>query len=173
MSMQLFVLGLLRAQPLHPYQIKKDIIHNNWADIVNLNDGILYYAIDVLNKKQHIEVLEIIEEENRPKRTVYQITESGKEQLVKEIYKNLKIKGKLKPLYSALLFIDYADKDIIIATIKKRIVDLDKTPGDTRPLLAYDGQVSPITELITTHALQHLAIEKTWLENLLLYIEGR
>lgn len=171
MSIQMFILGLLYDQPLHPYQLKKVIKTNHWEKLVNLNDGTLYYGFDVLHKKHHIEIADIIEEEHRPTKKVYRITESGKEELRKEIYSNLKNHTKLQSLYSALLFIDCAERDVIISTLKKRISKLDKTLEDEPPLLARDGSQTRMTELITNHAHKHLSIEKTWLVQLLDYLE--
>ena len=78
-SMALTVLAIVGEQPRHPYEIQRVIQerHKSWAMGRTRS---LYHAVDRLVADRLIEPVEHSREGKRPERTVYQITEEGREE---------------------------------------------------------------------------------------------
>ena len=76
MSVRLVLLGLLRDQPMHGYEIKQTI-EDRMGDWTSIAFGSIYHALAKLTDEGMIEKAGVEQEGNRPSRTIYQITESG------------------------------------------------------------------------------------------------
>ena len=74
------VLGSLSERPMHPYEISTVLRARGKDQSIKLNYGSLYSVVAALEKNGFIEALETIREGNRPERTVYQITEAGRQE---------------------------------------------------------------------------------------------
>jgi DNA-binding PadR family transcriptional regulator len=77
MSTRLVILGLLRVQPLHGYEIKH-IIEEHMGDWISIAFGSIYFALGKLSEEGLIEMVATEKAGNRPSRSVYQITEAGR-----------------------------------------------------------------------------------------------
>ncbi|WP_233476344.1 PadR family transcriptional regulator [Paenibacillus sonchi] len=85
MSMKMVILGLLLERNMHPYEIKLVMKERAMDQMMKLQMGSLYYAVDKLAGEGHIEAVEVIHSSDRPDKTIYRITDKGKtvfEQLV-------------------------------------------------------------------------------------------
>jgi DNA-binding PadR family transcriptional regulator len=92
MSTRLVILGLLRDQPLHGYEIKQ-IIEEHMGDWTSIAFGSIYFALGKLSEEGLIEMAVTEKKGNRPSRSVYQITESGRSEflrLLKEVWRDRK-----------------------------------------------------------------------------------
>jgi DNA-binding PadR family transcriptional regulator len=78
----LVILGFLRGRQLYGYEIKSWIegIMGDWTDIAF---GSIYYALGKLADEGFIEKVGIEQEGSRPSRTVYRITNAGREEFVR------------------------------------------------------------------------------------------
>lgn len=76
MSTRLVILGLLRDQHLHGYEIKQ-IIEEHMGDWTSIAFGSIYFALGKLSEEGLIEKVATEKEGNRPSRSIYQITEGG------------------------------------------------------------------------------------------------
>ena len=79
-SMALTVLAIVGEQPRHPYEIQRVIQerHKSWAMGRTRS---LYHSVDRLAADGLIEPVETLREGRRPERTVYSITEFGREEV--------------------------------------------------------------------------------------------
>jgi len=112
MSVKLLVLGLMMERDRHPYDIRQTIKARNWHVTFNVRDGSLYYAVDQLCQEGSIEAVEIVQApgQNRPDKTIYRITDKGRETLVKLLNKQLgETAFPQHPVLSALPFIRHSD----------------------------------------------------------------
>ncbi len=76
----LAVLALLRESPMHPYRMQLLLRERGKHDVINVRQrGSLYQTISRLLREGLITVRETTREENRPERTVYALTEAGRE----------------------------------------------------------------------------------------------
>ena len=82
MSTRLVILGFLRGQPLYGYEIKQMIEHV-MGDWTNIAFGSIYYALGKLAEDRFVEKVGTEQEGGRPSRTVYQITDAGREGVIR------------------------------------------------------------------------------------------
>lgn len=119
------ILYYLNVKPTHGYEIQKFLQLagiDNWAKI---QSGSIYYALTKLEKDSYVEVLR--EEKNGARiRKIYTITETGKQELQKDLQQELSM--PIMPIGSDKFFLnnilDELPKDIIIATLQKHLSDL-------------------------------------------------
>ena len=78
----LAVLGLLREQPMHPYEMQRQMRIRHTDDLLALKRGSLYHAINQLQRDGSIEPVETTRAGRRPERTVYRITTDGDDEFV-------------------------------------------------------------------------------------------
>lgn len=74
----ILVLGLVAERPMHPYEMVQTTVDRQEDRLVKFRPGTLYHTVDRLAGDGLIEVYEVRREGNRPERTVYAITESGR-----------------------------------------------------------------------------------------------
>ena len=77
----LAVLGCLSERPMHPYEISTTLRSRGKENSIKLNYGSLYSVVESLQKHGLITSRETTREGRRPERTVYEITDSGVEEL--------------------------------------------------------------------------------------------
>lgn len=73
------VLGLLWERPMHPYEMAKVMRWRGKHEVVRLQRGSLYPAVERLEGSGLVEAVDTEREGRRPERTVYQLTEIGRE----------------------------------------------------------------------------------------------
>ncbi|CAH1199145.1 hypothetical protein PAECIP111893_01242 [Paenibacillus plantiphilus] len=125
MSLQIFILGLLSKEDLHPYSVKK-MISKYTKDVLEITDGNLYYNFDFLYKKGLIQKVQDVHGENRPSKTTYGITEEGRKALKENIYETFKHAKSIQLLYSSLLFIDLVDRSRLSYMVNETILEIKK-----------------------------------------------
>src|SRR6266702_7180746 len=77
----LSILELLDEQPLHPYEMASRMRMRHHDEFIRLNFGTLYHSVEVLERNGWIRPVEREKEGRRPERTIYKLTESGREVL--------------------------------------------------------------------------------------------
>src|ERR671932_469430 len=79
-TLALTALRLLHERPMHPYEMAR-IIQKRRIDVVlALKRGSLYHAVERLEREGLIEAAETSREGRRPERTVYRLTEAGRDE---------------------------------------------------------------------------------------------
>ena len=76
----LAVLSCLSEKPMHPYEISQTLRHRGKDQSIKLNYGSLYSVVESLAKAGLIAARETVREGRRPERTVYAITDTGREE---------------------------------------------------------------------------------------------
>ena len=77
--LMLMVLVLLAEAPMHPYEMQRLMQWRGKDQVVRVQRGSLYPAVERLARAGLIEPLETAREGRRPERTVYQLTEAGRD----------------------------------------------------------------------------------------------
>src|SRR6187551_4114033 len=77
--LMLMVLVLLAEAPMHPYEMQRLMQWRGKDDVVRVQRGSLYPAVERLMRAGLIEPLETERAGRRPERTVYQLTEEGRD----------------------------------------------------------------------------------------------
>lgn len=120
--MKMVILGLLMERDMHPYEIVLVMKARSYNQIVKLQPGSLYYAVDKLAADHYIEATETIKSTDRPDKTIYRITKKGItlfEQLVLQQIK--KFDPIHQPLFMALALSLHIDKGKIKQVLEERI----------------------------------------------------
>ncbi|HKF48800.1 MAG TPA: helix-turn-helix transcriptional regulator [Terracidiphilus sp.] len=82
---ELAVLALLREGPMHPYQMQSLLRMRHKDEILALKRGSLYHAIARVEKAGLIAIEATGRNGRRPERTIYRITETGKQAMVETL----------------------------------------------------------------------------------------
>jgi DNA-binding PadR family transcriptional regulator len=78
----LAALACLYERPMHPYEIANTLRERHKDDSIKLNYGSLYSVVESLKTHTLIKEQETERHGNRPERTVYQITDAGRLELI-------------------------------------------------------------------------------------------
>src|SRR5215216_4273834 len=74
------ILALLYEAPMHPYRMQQLIKERGKDEVINVRQrASLYQTIDRLLRAQLIAVRATAREQKRPERTIYELTEKGRE----------------------------------------------------------------------------------------------
>ena len=77
----LAVMNLLMEQPMHPYEMKSKMKERGHDQVVKIKGGSIYDTVERLEQGGFIKSQETSREGRRPERTVYAITEAGREEI--------------------------------------------------------------------------------------------
>lgn len=83
--LSLVILELLTERAMHPYEMQQLIRERHTDQVVKVRAGSLYHTVERLRGAGLIEAVETGREGRRPERTVYEITESGRDQFHAEL----------------------------------------------------------------------------------------
>jgi DNA-binding PadR family transcriptional regulator len=77
----LAVLSYLSQRPMHPYELSRTLRDNGDDRSIKFNHGSLYMVVQQLEKAGYIAAQETMREGQRPERTVYALTDEGRQEL--------------------------------------------------------------------------------------------
>jgi DNA-binding PadR family transcriptional regulator len=98
------VLSMLAEEPMHPYRMQQLIKERHKGDVVNVTQrNSIYQTIDRLLREDLIEVVSTAREANRPERTTYRITGSGRTTLREWLEAMLSTPAREYPEFPAAL----------------------------------------------------------------------
>jgi DNA-binding PadR family transcriptional regulator len=159
MEKKLLLLGLLRRQEMHGYQLN-EFIDNNLALCTDLKKPTAYYLLDQMSKDGWISA-ETGQEGNRPQRKVYRLTEAGEAAFQRLLRGNLSAYSPINfPGDIGLAFIDWltpAETLPLLETQKKQVA---ARLAEIKSIPAHAGSLG----LIFSHQIHHLQAELEWLE---------
>ncbi|MCL4508477.1 MAG: PadR family transcriptional regulator [Chloroflexi bacterium] len=119
------VLALLSERPRHPYEIERLIRERRKDFAIGKRRG-LYHAVDRLVRDGCIEVVETSREGKRPERTVYRITEEGREELEDWLRELLQNPITEYPVFTAAVgFLYYLSSKAVLQSLQARVVSLE------------------------------------------------
>jgi len=122
MSIQIFILSKLIEGNNYPYNIKRTLSEPiPFDELSGLTESKLYYHFDSLVKQGLIEAIEIIKEEHRPDKQVFGITEKGREELPKKIYKLFEKAIGINEMLVGIANLKYVDRDKVIKILEKKL----------------------------------------------------
>lgn len=109
----------------YPYKLKKQLSEPIPLDqLGGLTESKLYYHFDSLAKQGLIETVKIIKEEHRPDKQVFAITEKGREELPKKIYKLFENAKAISDMVVGLESIKYVDRERVVEILEKKIKNI-------------------------------------------------
>jgi DNA-binding PadR family transcriptional regulator len=78
----LAVLACLHERPMHPYEIASTLRERHKDESIKLNYGSLYSVVESLKSHTLISEQQTARQGNRPERTVYELTDAGRLELI-------------------------------------------------------------------------------------------
>ena len=166
----MFILGTLaRSGPMHGHQMRRAAQADRTDIWSAVKPGALYQALHRMAQDGAIEAVRVEQEGNRPARTIYQITEEGRQEL--EVLRNAALRSfqlRHDPVDVALQNIDQMPQEQLRAILQ-----------DRRSLIAaehaawqhvYESatpHLRPIEQAIINHSLRRLEAELQWHDELL------
>jgi DNA-binding PadR family transcriptional regulator len=120
------ILSLLWRQPMHPYEMRHRIRVQEIDRVMKVTHGTLYSTVDRLTAAGMIEPFETSRDGRRPERTVYEITESGRDQLFDAIRDGLmRAKPDYPSLALSLTFASLLGPEEVAALLEQRAVEAE------------------------------------------------
>ena len=165
----LCVLELLDERPMHPYELAATMRDRHHDEFIRLNFGSLYHAVDSLERNGWVVPVEREKEGRRPERTIYQLTESGREQLIRVISEILAEPRREYPHFSAgLMFMHHLDAGEAVGHLGRRAEALSAVSDKLRRILAElraDG-LTRLSIIELEHKIAMLDAERIWVRNI-------
>ncbi|MBN1582374.1 MAG: PadR family transcriptional regulator [Anaerolineae bacterium] len=171
MSTRLVILGFLRGRPLYGYEIKQ-LIEHVMGDWTNIAFGSIYFALKQLAKDGFVDKVGTEQEGSRPSRTVYQITDAGRQEfmrLLREVWQT--IDRQTFVIDIGLSFMGALPIDEVKGYMGKQVAHLEHVlrylDAHQADELASDSEMpTRLVSAIFDHHRRHLETELAWLQDL-------
>lgn len=157
----LLLLGLLKTQSQHGYQIN-EFIEKNLRRIINMKKSTAYTILDRLAQAGCVTV-HTEQEGNRPPRKVFAITPEGEEQFYSLLRENLaKSDPLLFPGDIGLMFLEHLPADEVVGYLQQRLTQVDEQlqSFERAPIHRYNRG----SRLAVDHVQTLLRAERGWLQ---------
>lgn len=165
----LAVLSVVIQRPMHPYEMASVLRARNKDQDMKIKWGSLYTVVGSLSKHGLLEAVESTRQGGRPERTVYRITDAGREELRDWVRELVATPEREHPKFEAALSVMGAlTPDEVTRLLQQRLDRLAEEIAHQRESLAQDRQVIP--RLFLVEAEYDLAIreaELNWVRALL------
>src|SRR5918911_4357714 len=125
---RVLVLGVLLKQPMHGYEVRRELESWNAEQWANLAYGSIYFSLAKMAEERLVEVVSTDERGSRPARTVYAITEQGREhfaRMLRELW--WEYRPAIDPFRVALTFMDCLPREEVLAALRHRAGGLRST----------------------------------------------
>jgi len=166
-KIDLMVLGLVLERPMHGYEINQIIGSDDMQSWLDISRTSVYYALSRL-KKQGL-ITEVVEKQyNKPDRSIYRITEPGRELFFDSLGRALAEQEKVFLEYNiGLFFINKLAKEKALDVIERRKRFLKKWRTVLNEQLKNanngDGHI-PTLRAVVDHTLSFAEHEISWLD---------
>ena len=166
MEPKLLLLGLLRQQDMHGYQLY-EFIDRDLSVCTDLKKSTAYYLLSKMEADGWI-AEEQVQEGNRPPRKVYSLTKKGETEYQRLLRSNLKSHTPaFFPGDAGLAFMDTLERKDALALLKERRQALTASLADMQEVPPHHGGV----QLVIEHRQHHMQSELDWLDALIEHLE--
>jgi DNA-binding PadR family transcriptional regulator len=123
----LAVLSLLIERPMHPYEMKVMMQARGHDRVIKIKGGSVYDTVERLSRLGFIEPVETSREGRRPERTIYSLTQSGRDELQAWLRELISRPVSEYPQFGAALafMMGAGDKDEVVAMLHWRSLALE------------------------------------------------
>jgi DNA-binding PadR family transcriptional regulator len=171
MDNELLLLGLLRLESMHGYQLN-EFLDKRLSFVTDLKRSTAYYLLNKLEESGFI-TKQVEREGNRPERHVYELTEAGGEQFRELLDANLR--APHMPYYDTdigLLFIDAVPPEELREALEQKRTGLVEMLDTVCAYVEEHPTASPARYALQ-HNVVHLKAELDWLDEILAELEGQ
>ncbi|MGD8406362.1 MAG: PadR family transcriptional regulator [Anaerolineales bacterium] len=168
MDRKLLLLGLLRRQEMHGYQLH-EFIDQNLALCTDLKKPTAYYLLDKMDADGWL-ITETEQEGNRPPRRIYRLTPKGEEAFQRLLRENLAHYDPVNfPGDMGLAFLDSLDADEALTLLTQQKQELETRLQEIQDVPVHQGSL----QLVFSHQKRHLQAELDWLADVIAGIEQK
>jgi DNA-binding PadR family transcriptional regulator len=162
------LLSMLSEQPAHAYRLQQLIKERHKDEVVNVAQrNSVYQTIDRLLRDGLVEVQSTGRNENRPERTVYQLTASGAETLREWLHTMLAEPAREFPEFpAALAFLPTLGPADAQAALNERVQALENR------IAALDAELKEVTSFLPRLFLIESEYQRSVLETELQYVRS-
>ncbi len=168
MEKKLLLLGLLRRQEMHGYQLN-EFIDNNLALCTDLKKPTAYYLLDQMAKDGWI-TAETEQEGNRPPRKVFRVTALGETAFQRLLRENLHTYSPVNfPGDIGMAFMDWMTPAEVLPLLEEQKAQIQERLITITNIPTHHGSLA----LIFSHQTHHLKADLDWLEQIISYLKTR
>jgi DNA-binding PadR family transcriptional regulator len=132
----LAVLSYLSREPMHPYQLSRTLRDHGDARSIKFNHSSLYMVVQQLAKAGFIVAGETGRQGQRPERTVYALTDAGRDELHEWLRELVEEPEHEYPHFvAALSLIAALPPDEVVELLRRRLSRLAEQRSETRDLV--------------------------------------
>jgi DNA-binding PadR family transcriptional regulator len=167
----LAVMNLLMERPMHPYEMKLKMQERGHDQVIRLKGGSIYDTVERLEEGGFITSQAPSREGRRPERTVYAITETGRDEITDWLRELLAQPVNEYPQFAAALaFFAALDKEEVVRLLQVRIGLLESQIAATEKGLENWMNAMGIPRLFLVEAEYGVAMtraERDWVRSLI------
>jgi DNA-binding PadR family transcriptional regulator len=170
----LSLLNMLTQRPMYPYEMASTLRERGKDNAIKINWGSFYTVVQNLEKYGFIEAIEVAREGRQPERTVYQITDAGRDEVNDWLRELLSVPEREHTSFEAALGEAAAlPPDELISLLQQRLAALEEANGRLQAELAALGTELPRLFLIESeYYLSLRRAEEEWVRGLLKEFTG-
>lgn len=165
------VLELLHERPMHPYEMAQLMKERYVSTRVKVKAGSLYHTVDRLAENGFVEIVETQRDGKRPERTLYAMTEAGRDEFVDRAQDMLATPAEEYPEYlSALAVIDELGPEMTLTQLKHRVLRLQAAIASDQVVLenlVKEHKLPEVYWLDWSYATARRAFELEWTQKLI------
>ena len=162
MERKLLLLGLLRQQEMHGYQLF-EFIERDLASCTDLTKPTAYYLLNKMAEDGWISE-ETSQEGNRPPRKVYRLTALGESEFQRLLRENItRFSPASFPGDIGLAFLDNLPGGEALALLQKRCAALKSALQAAQAVPVHRGSL----QWVIQHQVRHLTTELAWLDEII------
>jgi DNA-binding PadR family transcriptional regulator len=163
-------------RPMHPYEMKSKMKERGHDQVIRLKGGSIYDTVERLEEGGFITSQAPSREGRRPERTVYAITESGREEITAWMREMLAQPVNDYPQFAAALaFLAVLDKDEVVRLLRARTALLDSQIARNERVLEDLQKIQRIPRLFLVEAEYGVVVSRAeveWVRSLIQDIEN-
>ncbi|MFF4273974.1 PadR family transcriptional regulator [Streptomyces sp. NPDC001536] len=165
----LAVLATLWQKPMHPYEIAQTLRRQGKDSSTKINYGSLYTVVQNLEKHGFVEVTDVERQGNRPERTVYGITEAGRQETTEWMSDLVASPAKEYPIFeTALSLLGVLHPDDVVSLLEERLEALEVRIAAGRGALEKLYETLPRLFLVENEYQLHMTeAEARWVRGFL------
>jgi DNA-binding PadR family transcriptional regulator len=165
---------LLTERPMYPYEMATLLRERGKDNAIKVNWGSFYTVVQNLEKYGFIEAVEVVREGRQPERTTYQITDTGRAELMDWLRELLSVPEREHNSFEAALGESAVlPPDELIGLLQQRLAALEEANGLIQAELA--TLVTQVPRLFLIESEYYLAqrrAEEEWVRRLLKEFTG-
>jgi DNA-binding PadR family transcriptional regulator len=161
----LAVMNLLMESPMHPYEMKLKMKERGHDQVIRLKGGSIYDTVERLEEGGFITSQAPSREGRRPERTVYTITDAGRDEITAWLRELLAQPVNEYPQFAAALaFFAALDKEEVVRLLQVRSTMLESQIAGTEKGLVNWTKTMGIPRLFLVEAEYGVAMNRAELE---------